>query len=48
MDFDLTAEQRDLQRICRSFADEEIVPYVREHRAGKAAPRNASPNPSGG
>lgn len=32
MDFDLTAEQRDLQRICRSFADEEIVPYVREHR----------------
>ena len=31
MDFDLTPEQRDLQRACRQFAREEIAPYVREN-----------------
>jgi alkylation response protein AidB-like acyl-CoA dehydrogenase len=32
MDFDLTQEQRDLQRLCRQFAEQEIRPYVEEHR----------------
>lgn len=32
MDFDLTPEQRDLQRLCRQFADEVIEPYVMENR----------------
>jgi alkylation response protein AidB-like acyl-CoA dehydrogenase len=31
MDFELTAEQEDLQRLCRRFAREEIDPHVREH-----------------
>ena len=31
MDFGLTQEQRDIQRMCREFAEKEIEPYVREH-----------------
>lgn len=32
MVFDLTAEQRDMQKLCREFAEEEIKPYVKENR----------------
>lgn len=32
MSFDRTPEQRDMQKLCRDFAESEIKPYVREHR----------------
>src|SRR5579864_7369956 len=28
MDFDLTSEQRDVQKLCREFADDEIAPHA--------------------
>ena len=31
MDFDLTAEQRDIQKLCRQFAENEIEPFVVEN-----------------
>ena len=47
MDFALTEEQRDLQRLCREFARNEIEPWVREHRdaewAGTAEERFPRP-----
>src|ERR1700694_3000990 len=30
MDFDLTSEQLDVQKLCREFADEEIAPHAQE------------------
>ncbi|MBC5808536.1 MAG: acyl-CoA dehydrogenase [Candidatus Eremiobacter antarcticus] len=30
MDFDLSSEQLDVQRLCREFADEEIAPHAQE------------------
>ena len=31
MDFDLTPEQRDIRRLCRTFAENEIAPFVAEN-----------------
>jgi len=31
MDFDLSPEQRDLQKMCRQFTEKEIKPYVQEN-----------------
>src|ERR1700681_2781086 len=38
MDFDLTPEQLDVQKLCREFAEGEIAPHAQEWDANASSP----------
>ena len=40
MDFDLTSEQLEIQRLCREFADEEVAPHAEAWDAAAEFPLN--------
>ena len=41
MDFDLTPEQLDVQKLCREFAEGEIAPHAQEWDANATFPLDA-------